>query len=927
MSICTRCGSAYLGGAFGGMCPRCLMSAGPLQPTAELGAHQRDCAGASLPGHEVSNLLGRGGMASVYRARQKALDRDLAVKIVINDSLDPEFAERFAREAKVLAHLEHPNIVPIHEFGRSDAGHVFYTMKLVKGRTLQAILHDLSLQVPATVRDYSLDRLLTIYHKAGDAMAFAHSQGIIHRDLKPENIMVGEFGEVLLMDWGLAKHLSDKDDPFSGSPARNPAQAADFMMTLDGAVIGTPQFMSPEQAEGRIGDLDERSDIFSLGGVLYGILTLRAPVEGKTVEEILQKVRTGEITPPSSFGAPSSRKGRVTAKGEVLPAAKFRPLPHCPGGRVPAALSAVAMKALATKKEDRYQTVGALLADLEAYQSGFATKAEEAGAWRRTTLWVARHKTAAVAAALIIVVSLGFTARVVSEGRRAEAALSELRSQAPAFLGMARSYREQLDLNAALASIDSALKLDPTQASYHAFRGDLLQTLGRFAESRKAYDDAMALGWPIGRVFSSRQLSAEFVSRKGELTLNDLGRQHTLLMEQKRLAEAAVIAPRVQEKNQAVVDTTIARMRALMPNETEIHFRGAFLYAPTGQIELNLNNFAWELPTLEPFRGLSVRKLVVQRWRGADLSPLAGMKLEELEMPGSSVTGLGALEGAPLHRVDFSDTRLESLAGLRGAPLSELRIRNTQVKSLEPLRHAPLRLLDAALTPIEDLSPLAGKPLEELNITNTKVTDLSPIRGLPLRNLSAGFNPVIDFTPLRDLPLERLSLPWSLITDLEPLPLHTLRRLRLNATHVKDLGPLSRCDLEYLNICATDVQDFWVLGTLKLRGLDVESTAFSDGHIIEHLPLTVLLIHGCNRLTDVGFLDHIPTLRVLSISDRLVEKVRHLTHLRYLSTRIVSESEKVYDASSGIVEGVAPGMDTFEEFWQKWDAKMAARPK
>ncbi|MGV3659279.1 MAG: protein kinase domain-containing protein [Prosthecobacter sp.] len=362
----------------------------------------------TLPGHEVQGFIARGGMGAIYLARQQALEREVAVKVMTAEAGSAEMAERFRREALVLGRLAHPNIVPVYDISTDDEGQLFYTMKLVKGRTLQHILNDLRAEDPEALRTHTLTSLLTVFHKVCDALAFAHSQGIIHRDLKPENVMVGEFGEVLVMDWGLAKKLSEKaETPMAVSPSSMMIRKTDFGGTLSGSVMGTPQYMSPEQAMGLVNELDARSDIFSLGGILYAILTLRPPVEGDTLEEVLEKVRMGSIASPSAFG--TTREGTKQVKGAVLEARKIMPLPHVDTGKVPPALSAVAMKALRLDKAKRYQSVAEFSADIEAYQGGFATTAEQAGLGKQLVLLIRRNKGifTTAAAAWLIITALG----------------------------------------------------------------------------------------------------------------------------------------------------------------------------------------------------------------------------------------------------------------------------------------------------------------------------------------------------------------------------------------------------------------------------------------------------------------------------------------------------------------------------------------
>jgi serine/threonine-protein kinase len=332
--------------------------------------------------YTLKRLHGAGGIGRVWLAHDDHLGRDVALK-----ELRPEYARspahraRFLQEARVTGQLEHPAIVPVYELTeRPGGGQPFYAMRFVQGRTLSAAAADYHGTRQANRADaLALAALLNAFVGVCNAVAFAHARGVVHRDLKGPNVVLGEFGEVVLLDWGLAKVLGRAEEE-AGARDIPLGRDGEETRTVEGQVMGTPAYLAPEQAAGQVDRIGPRTDVYGLGAILYEILTGRPPFSGADVKEILRRVRQEE------------------------PA-----LPRALWPSVPQALEAICLRALAKDPADRYPSAMELAAEVQRWLAG-----EPVRAWRepwrvRARRWLGRHRTAmsaAAAAALVALVSL-----------------------------------------------------------------------------------------------------------------------------------------------------------------------------------------------------------------------------------------------------------------------------------------------------------------------------------------------------------------------------------------------------------------------------------------------------------------------------------------------------------------------------------------
>src|SRR5262245_25073152 len=340
-----------------------------------------------------------GGMGEIWLARDQRIGRQVALKR-LRPGRDRDQA-RFQLEAQVTGQLEHPGVVPLHDLGFDAQGQPYYVMKFVQGRSLRESIADYHAHKSAAgwPRDLEFLRLLESFVSVCNAVAYAHSKGVLHRDIKPDNVMLGPFGETLLLDWGLAKSIGQPEMAASSRVRVSPGTST---ATQDGAIVGSPPYMSPEGAEGHADNMDQRSDVYLLGATLYEILTGRPPRGGSSRWDIIDQARRSPPAPPRNVDR-----------------------------QVPNALEAICLKSMAFHKRDRYATPSALAEDVQRYLAGEEVIAYDETPLEKLWRWVRRRRRAllrcaAIALMLALCMAVVWTYRTAHEYAAREQARREL---------------------------------------------------------------------------------------------------------------------------------------------------------------------------------------------------------------------------------------------------------------------------------------------------------------------------------------------------------------------------------------------------------------------------------------------------------------------------------------------------------------------
>lgn len=707
----------------------------------------------------VEGEIARGGMGAVLRAVDCDIRREVAVKYLL-DQADTRKKARFVEEAQITGQLEHPNIVPIHELGIDAQKRLFFAMKMVRGRSLADVLDALRKDPRGAEKEYPLNRLLNLFINVCHALAYAHSRKVIHRDLKPANIMLGDFGEVYVMDWGLAKVLGH--EPVHAAPAASLAgskvstsreQEAD--LTQDGAILGTPMYMPPEQAAGRIEAIEPRSDVYSLGAILYEMLALQPPVERSGgAMAVLMRVVQGEVMPPEQRDPARARAGKV-----------------------PRELSAIAMKALAKEPKDRYPSAEALRQDIERYQEGRSVSAKEDT--RRELLWKFVKRNKGLSAGTVMALGVLFVSTVI----------------------LAKAL---WDTRSANQKTQDALKLkdERTTAAVPALirSAKLLANDGDTREAGKQLE--LVLEYASGNAEARLLKGQMFIAQKDFAAAQP---------ELKAYLEQRPDDPGARELMRLTADGK--------SSDPAVLFALAGLFQQQKMFGLATGLHRDVARTVEARSQLlpMYRKQINDQWPKLGDSLKITPNGEFLLDVGHSkqVTSVEPLKGLPLNHLSLRMTGVRDLEPLRTMPLNYLNLQYTPITDLSPLKGLPLTFLDlGGCAEIEDLSPLKGMQLKYLNLIGCRrIQDLSPVRGMQLETLSLAQLTVPDLTVLEGMPLQELDLMLcDRVWDLRPLRRMPLKRLYLNGTsQVKDLSPLEGMNLEHIIVAPKAIT----------RGMDV----------------------------------------------------------------------------------------------------------
>ena len=607
-----------------------------------------------------------GGIKQISTCLDRRTGRRLAMA-TIKDTENSNRKETFIREARINAALQHPNIVPVYDVGMKNDS-PWFTMKFIEGKSLNEII--LELQKGSDSRFNNLADRLDVFLKVCDAVAYAHSKGILHLDLKPDNIRISEYGDVVLCDWGLADIMpSECDEPLL--EVCSPTQTDFDEMTLDGTVKGTPGYMAPEQT----GLLKERkgkhTDIFSLGAVLYNLLTYHKAFSGKDLDDVLQKTAKAEFPLPSEISELN----------------------------VPYSLEAVCVKALSKDPENRYNSVKDLQNEVRDFINGFTTEAENASLLKSLQFWVKRNTTLSFISFVALVLVLCLVTAFVVNLKLAETNAKEVAEK----LRIEKEYHMRINKGAAPKFFERA------EVAYDSFEFD---DALNFATSAVELDDSLIEAWELkARLHFIRQefkaAKIAFIRIGEETQLSLVNKEYVLLKD--------------DDKKQLSVQDYLKLMTKLRDKHLLRDFSNLIHYKIFSDI------------TLEERIEFCKGALIIHNNLASSVDFAYNKEKRHLNLSGNTdLQVILCLQNFPAVSADVSHTNIKDFIGFRQQKLQALNVSHTAIYELHSLENPELQNLDISHTGLNNVARLVGRPIKRLNISHSAIKNIDHILKLPL---------------------------------------------------------------------------------------------------------------------------------------------------------------------------------------------------
>ena len=641
-------------------------------------ANELDSFANNSERYKILDLINQGGMKQIHACYDSFTDRELARA----SQLDSQAGfKEFLQEIRISAKLEHPNIIPIYDIGL-EKNQLFFTMKKLTGDNLQQYIKNTG------IKETPLTKQLEIFLKVCDAIAFAHSKNILHLDLKPANIQVDEYGQVFVCDWGLARDLNDLDFTENTSPHKN-NKKPELLLTLNNTLKGTPGYMAPEQIHRSFGSRDQRTDIFSLGSLLYFLLTGSFPYEGENNDAIIDATKKGHFRDPIS---------------------------RFPELNIPEVLNSICLKAMSLQKNDRYESVNTLRSDLRAYLNGFLTSVENPSFLKQSQLLIRRHKKVFISLMascfIVIILSSLFvqsirqernaaleaqnhaermsnrssiaeqeakraqneSVELVNKLKKEELVSKHLRIEASREL-MQRAFLpfyKKRNFHQADKTIKQILTLDPNYQEAQYYYGRLLLGASRFDlayKTLKNYKGERQVDWMIESCLMFRNAKGQWI-------------------------------PKTWQKVLSMVQSW-SKVPFYERGDLSWHINSSIHYHFS--IEDCIQYAEAELKARHKFGPFNFK---VHRQS----------EFIKLSLKGTKCEPYAVIRNWPLIELDLSDTNIKDLTVLWNMPLKKLKLANCLINNIRELRNLKLEELDLSGTNVDEYEPIYAMPIHTLSI-------------------------------------------------------------------------------------------------------------------------------------------------------------------------------------------------------------------